>query len=194
MNPFPSSIKKITALGLILLGLTLPACNASWIADPLSRYVQRTTGLDIRIQEVEWDFWALGAKFKKITLGLDQQAVKGRANIPELFIRFGWEFSEAFPFIPRLWVEQLILDSPRVTFRLFKTEGRADWREWLKKIPSVRQWEIRNGSGRVEREGSVVQFFSGDHLFRGLPARSRRSDQLPLPKRRREFRHITAVL
>ena len=100
MNSFPSSIKRITALGLILLGLTLPACNASWIADPLSRYVQRTTGLDIRIKEVELDVWALSATFKKITLGLDQQAVKGRANIPEIFIRFGWDFSEVFPFIP----------------------------------------------------------------------------------------------
>ncbi len=70
MKPFPSSIKKIATLGLILIGLTFPACNASWIADPLSRYVQRKTGLDIQIKEVEWDLWALSVKLKKITLGV----------------------------------------------------------------------------------------------------------------------------
>jgi len=164
MKPFPSSLKKITALGLILLGLTLPACSASWIAEPLSRYVQRKTGLDIQIQEVEWDLWALSAKFKKIALGWDQQAAKGRASIPELIIRFGWEFSEAFPFGPRLWVEQLILDSPQVTFRYFKFEGKADWRDWLKKMPPIRKWEIRNLSGRVEREGAVIQIPPGTNF------------------------------
>ena len=164
MKPFPSSLKKITALGLILLGLTLPACSASWIAEPLSRYVQRKTGLDIQIQEVEWDLWALSAKFKKIALGWDQQAAKGRASIPELIIRFGWEFSEAFPFGPRLWVEQLILDSPQVTFRYFKFEGKADWRDWLKKMPPIRKWEIRNLSGRVEQEGAVIQIPPGTNF------------------------------
>ena len=164
MKPFPSSIKKITALGLILLGLTLPACSASWIADPLSRYLQRITGMDIRIQAVEMDLWAMRAKFKKITLGLDRQAAKGRASIPELIIRFDWEFSEAFPFAPRLRVEQLILESPEVTFRWFKTKGKADWREWLKKIPIIRQWEIRNGSGRVEREGAMIRFLPGTNV------------------------------
>ena len=168
MKPFPSSIKKITALGLILMGLTLPACSASWIADPLSRYIQRKTGLDIQIQEVELDLWALSAQFKKITLGLDHQAAKGRASIPELIVRFGWEFSEAFPFVPRLWVEQLIFDSPRVTFRWFKTEGKADWRDWLKKIPTIRQWEIRNGSGRLEREGAMIQFSPGTNFSGAL--------------------------
>jgi hypothetical protein len=161
MNPISSSIKKITTLGLTLLGLTLPACSASWLADPLSRYVQRKTGLDIQIKEVDWNLWSLAVGLKEITLGVEQNSAKGRVVIRGLSLRFGWEFSEALPFTPRFFVEQLIIDSPEVSLRSLTTGEKSDWRSWLKKIPSIRQWEIRNLSGRVEREGVVVQIPPG---------------------------------
>ena len=164
MKPFPSSIKKITALGLILLGLTLPACSASWIADPLSRYIQRKTGLDIQIKEVDWDLWSLAVNLKKITLGIEQKTVKGRIVIPDLSLRFDWEFSENPPFGPRFWVERMIIDSPQLSLRFSKSAEKSDWRSWLKEIPTIRQWEIRNGSGRVEREGSTIQFSPGTNF------------------------------
>ena len=161
MNPFPSSIKKTTALGAILLALILPACTGSWLADPLSRYVQQKTGLDIHIKEVHWDLWSLGVELKKITLGVNQKSAKGRVIIPDLHLRLGWEFSAAFPFVPRLGVEHLIFDSPQVSLQGFKTEETADWRAWLKKLPAIRKWEIRNLSGRVEQEGTVIQISAG---------------------------------
>ncbi len=164
MKPFPSSIKKLTALGLIILGLALPACNASWIADPLSRYVQRKTGLEIQIKEVDWDLWSLTVNLKKITLGVEQKTAKGRIVIPELSLRFDWKFSESPPFAPRFWVERMIIDSPQLSLRFSKSVEKSDWRSWLKEIPTIRQWEIRNGSGRVEREGSTIQFSSGTHF------------------------------
>jgi hypothetical protein len=164
MKPSPSSLKKITALGLILLGLTLPACNTSWIAEPLSRYVQRKTGLDIQIKEVDWDLWSLAVNLKKITLGVEQKTAKGRVVIPDLSLRFGWEFSEGLPFAPRFWVERMIIDSPQISLRFLKSEEKSDWRSWLKKIPAIRQWEIRNLSGRVEREGAVIQIPPGTSL------------------------------
>ena len=164
MNPFPSSIKKITALGLTLLALTLPACNGSWLADPLSRYVQRKTGLAIQIKEVDWNLRSLAVTFKKITLGVEQQAAQGRVVVPSLSLRFGWKLSEDLPFAPRFWVEQLIIDSPQVSLRWLKTEEKSDWRSWLQQIPAIRQWEIRNLSGRVEREGLVIQTRLGASL------------------------------
>jgi hypothetical protein len=172
MNPFPSSIQKIIALGFILLALILPACTGSWLAEPLSRYIQRKTGLDIQIKEVTWDLRARGVELKKITLGVEQKSAKGRIVIPDLRLRFGWEFSEAFPFVPRLWVEQLILDSPQVRLQWFKTEEKVDWRGWLKKMPAIRKWEIRNLSGRVEQEGTVIQIPAGANFsgaFRWKP-------------------------
>jgi hypothetical protein len=164
MKPFPSSIKKIAALGLILIGLTLPACNASWIADTLSRYVQRKTGLDIQIKEVDWNLWSLAVNLKRITLGVEQKTAKGRVVIPDLSLRFGWEFSEAPIFAPRFWVERMVIDSPQISLRWLKSEEKSDWRSWLKKIPAIRQLEIRNLSGRLEREGALIQFPPGTRL------------------------------
>jgi hypothetical protein len=161
MKPFPSSVKKITALGLILMGLTLPACNASWIAEPLSRYVQRKTGLDIQIKEVDWNLWSLAVNLKSITLGVEQKTAKGRVVIPDLSLRFGWEFSAGPPFAPRFWVERMTIDSPQISLRWLKSEEKSDWRSWLKTIPAIRQLEIRNLSGRVEREGAMIQFPPG---------------------------------
>ena len=161
MKPFPSLIKKITALGLILMGLALPACSASWIADPLSRYVQRKTGLNIQIKEVDWNLWSLAVTLKRITLEVEQKTAKGRVVIPDLSLRFGWEFSEAPPFAPRFWVERMIIDSPQISLRWMKSEEKSDWRSWLKTMPAIRQWEIRNLSGRVEREGALIQFPPG---------------------------------
>ena len=161
MKPFSSSIKKITALGFILLGLTLPACNTSWIAEPLSRYVQRKTGLDIQIKEVDWNLGSLAVSLKKITLGVETKTAKGRVVIPHLSLRFGWEFSEGPPFAPRFWVERLIIDSPQISLRFLKSEEKSDWRSWLKKMPAIRQWEIRNLSGLVERGGEMIQFPPG---------------------------------
>jgi hypothetical protein len=157
MNPFPSSIKKISLLGFILLALTLPACTESWFAESLSRYIQGKTGLDIRIKAVVWDFRSLGVGLKKITLGVDQKSAKGRVIIPDLLLRFGWEFSEAFPFAPRLEIKQLVFDSPQVSLQWFKSEEKTDRRAWLKKLPAIRKWEVRNLSGRLEVEGKVIQ-------------------------------------
>ena len=58
----------------------------------------------------------------------------------------------------------MIIDSPQVSLRFLKSEEKSDWRSWLKKIPAIRQWEIRNRSGRVEREGAMIQFPPGTNF------------------------------
>ena len=194
MKPFPSSIKKIAALGLILIGLTLPACNASWIADTLSRYVQRKTGLDIQIKEVDWNLWSLAVNLKHITLGVEQKTAKGRVVIPDLSLRFGWEFSEAPPFAPRFWVERMVIDSPQISLRWYKVRRKVGLAELAEKDtghPAIGNPESIRTVGTGRGADSIPP---RDPPFRGLPARSRRSGGFPLPEHGGRFRHSAAVL
>ncbi|MBI5585309.1 MAG: hypothetical protein HY892_15965 [Deltaproteobacteria bacterium] len=164
MKALFSPIKKITALGLLLLGLTLPACSASWLVDPVIRYFQKKTGLEIRIQEADWSFRPLRLTCKQIELTRQDPALQVRLSIDRLAVQFGWEFGDQPPFWPRMHIERLEASLPRGKIRFKGGVTRTDWRTFFKKIPAVHVLKVQRFSGEIETAGNVFHFPSGVDL------------------------------
>jgi hypothetical protein len=164
MKTFPISFKKTSALTLVFLGLTLSSCSPSWLADPLTRYLEKTTGLTIRIQETDWTLRPLSLTWRKIEIECREPDFRVGMSMDRLALQLGWEFSDRFPFLPRFQVDRLEADRPRGIIRVTGRKTQTDWRARFKRIPPVRALAIRGFSGEMGDAQWVFCFSSGVDL------------------------------
>lgn len=158
------SFKKTSALTLVFFGLTLSSCSPSWLANPLTRYLEKTTGLKIRVQETEWTLRPLSLTWRKIEITRREPDIRVGISMDRLAVQLGWEFSDRFPFFPRFHVDRLEADRPRGKIRFKGGGNQTDWRAWVKKIPPVRVLTIRGFSGEMGYAQYVFGFSSGVDL------------------------------
>jgi hypothetical protein len=164
MKTYPGLRKKTSALALLFLALTLPGCSPSWLAEPLTGYLQKTTGLTIRVQETNWTLRPVSLILKNIVLERRGPDFKVALSLDRLAVYPGWKFSARFPFFPRFHIERLEADRPRGELRFKRRETRTAWRAWFKKIPPVHDLAIRGWRGEIAAGQRVFHFPAGVDL------------------------------
>jgi hypothetical protein len=147
--PFISFPKApLWAAFFFLLGL--PACNPSWVTDPLSKYLKNKTGIEFRVERISVGIHPLLLETKGIQMRYQKDPFSWEVNIPELQVALDWTLSwEELPW-PQLHIEKILINHTSVLVRMPQPVKEGDWTVWLKKLPILKQIEVNDLKGRLE--------------------------------------------
>ncbi|MBI4766131.1 MAG: hypothetical protein HY787_16285 [Deltaproteobacteria bacterium] len=142
----------------------LSACNPSWITDPLSKYLKNKTGIEIKIEKISVRLHPLVLETTGIQMRYQKDPLSWEAKIPELQVALDWTLSwEGLPW-PEVSIEKITINRPSVLVRIPAPRKEADWTAWLKKLPVLKQIEIKDLGGRVELGKMVFQLTPGTQI------------------------------
>ena len=150
LRPTLISIQKAPLLAAFFILLGLTACNPSWITDPASKYLKNKTGIDIKVETISAGLHPLLVEAQGIQLNYKKDPISWEVKIPELRVALDWTLSwEELPW-PKVHIEKITINRASVLIRLPQPRKEGDWTVWLKKIPVLKQIEVKDLKGRVE--------------------------------------------
>jgi hypothetical protein len=138
----------ISAAFFCLSGLT--ACNLTGLLGPFSNYLREKTGLTIEAEKISAGASPLALEAKGLKLKYSKASLFWEATVPDLKVFMGWKLTwENLPW-PQFHIEKVILQRPELMLRMPRPKEGGDWTLWLKKIPDLKEVEIKDLKGQVE--------------------------------------------
>ena len=150
IRPRLISIHKAPLLVAFFILLGLSACNPSWLTDPVSKYLKKKTGIDVKVETISAGLHPLLVEAKGIQLNYKKDLFSWEVKIPDLRVALDWTLSwEELPW-PKIHLEKITINRPSVSIQMPQPRGEGDWTVWLKKIPALKEIEVNDLKGRVE--------------------------------------------